>query len=83
MTLFKLLAGHQEVHGRLTCKSLRDMERVSPLLLAFVRDGSIFFALSVTTLLPHGSLSLTINSYAIDHLASISYGSAPPISFYN
>jgi len=46
MTLWKLVASHQEMHGKLTLKSLRKLDRVSPLLLAFARDGSIFFALS-------------------------------------
>jgi len=52
MTVWKLLANHQHLHGKLTWKTLHNLDNVSPLLLAFVRDGSIFFALaSVTTFL--------------------------------
>lgn len=48
MTLWKLFENHLRQHGKLTWKALRNMDHVSPLLLAFVRDGSIFFALYVT-----------------------------------
>lgn len=46
MTLWKLVENHQEVHGKLSWRMLRSMQSISPLLLAFVRDGSIFFALT-------------------------------------
>ena len=49
MTVWKLVENHQDLHGKLTWKSLRNMDSMPPLLLAFVRDGSIFFALSVNT----------------------------------
>jgi len=52
MTLWKLLENHQDVYGKFTWKSLRNMDNMSPLLFAFVRDGSVFFALaSVATFL--------------------------------
>jgi hypothetical protein len=47
MTLWKLLENHQDIYGKFTWKTWRDMDSVSPLLVAFVRDGSIFFALWV------------------------------------
>ncbi|KAF8240036.1 hypothetical protein L208DRAFT_1235133, partial [Tricholoma matsutake] len=45
MTLWKLFVENRELHDRLIWKNLRDMEAMEPLLLAFVRDGTIFFAL--------------------------------------
>ena len=47
MTLWKLVENHQLVYGKLVLKSLFTKDRVSPLLSAFVRDGSIFFTLYV------------------------------------
>jgi len=46
MTLKKLVECYQDVHGRLAWKSVNNVYGLSPLLLAFVRDGSIFFALT-------------------------------------
>jgi len=46
MTIWKLVENHQTVHGKLTWGSLREMREMPPLLLAFVRDGSVFFALT-------------------------------------
>jgi hypothetical protein len=48
MTLWKLVENHQRIHGKLTFKNMRTMGNISPLLLAFVRDGSVFFALYVS-----------------------------------
>lgn len=45
MTLWKLVENHQVVYGKLVLKSLFTKDRVSPLLSAFVRDGSVFFTL--------------------------------------
>jgi hypothetical protein len=47
MTLWKLVKNHQRIYGKLSWKNLRSTENISPLLFAFVRDGSIFFALYV------------------------------------
>jgi hypothetical protein len=47
MTLWKLVQNHQDIYGKLTFKNMRAMGSISPLLLAFVRDGSVFFALYV------------------------------------
>jgi len=48
MTLRKLVESHEGYHGKLSWRSLKpdDMENASPLVVAFVRDGTIFFALS-------------------------------------
>jgi len=42
MTLRKLVESHRDNHGKLSLRSFRDMESMSPLLVAFVRDGTIF-----------------------------------------
>jgi len=47
MTLWKLLQNHQNVYGKFTLESLFKVRTMSPLLFAFVRDGSIFFTLYV------------------------------------
>ena len=47
MTLWKLLENNQGWSAKVTWKSLCKIDAVPPLLLAFVRDGSIFFALCV------------------------------------
>ena len=47
MTVWKLVENHQDLYGKLAWESLYDMNSMSPLLLGFVRDGSIFFALFV------------------------------------
>jgi len=47
MTVWKLLENHRwGSQGKLTWRTLYDMGNVSPLLLAFMRDGSIFFAIA-------------------------------------
>jgi len=48
MTLWKLIQNHQRIYGKLTWKNLRTTGNISPLLFAFVRDGSFFFALAST-----------------------------------
>jgi len=48
MTLWKLFES-QRLYGKLNWKTLRDIKTISPVLLAFVRDGSIFFALYVNS----------------------------------
>jgi hypothetical protein len=51
MTLWKLVKNHQHIYGKLTLKNMRATGNrdISPLLLAFVYDGSVFFALYVST----------------------------------
>jgi len=52
MTLWKLVENHRRLGHKLIWKTLYNTDNISPLLLAFVRDGSIFFALgSIGTLL--------------------------------
>jgi len=54
MTLCKLLKNHKHIYGKLTLKNMRapGNRDISPLLLAFVRDGNIFFVLaSIATFL--------------------------------
>lgn len=46
MTVWKLVE-NQKIYGRLSWKNLRNLKAISPLLLAFVRGGSVFFALYV------------------------------------
>ncbi|PBK71707.1 hypothetical protein ARMSODRAFT_954532 [Armillaria solidipes] len=45
LTLWKLFQTHRSLNGSITLKKLRELESVSPLLMAFVTDGSVFFAL--------------------------------------
>ncbi|KIM36144.1 hypothetical protein M413DRAFT_31898 [Hebeloma cylindrosporum] len=45
MTLWKLFQ-NQKMFGDVSWTNLRDLKGMSPLLVAFVRDGSIFFALA-------------------------------------
>jgi len=84
LTLRKLVANYQSLYGKLTWKSFRDMNRMSPLLLAFTRDGSILFALTTlisflglcgTYFVVHGPMQaafmpwiLAVYSYAGAHL---------------
>ncbi|KAK0189773.1 hypothetical protein F5146DRAFT_1052478 [Armillaria mellea] len=45
LTLWRLFQTHRSLNGSITLKKLRELESVSPLLMAFVTDGSVFFAL--------------------------------------
>jgi len=68
MTLWKLVENHQVLHGKLTWRSLLDTDNMSPLLYAFVRDGSIFFALTFAN-----TLLKIITSYAVDKLTQTAF----------
>ncbi|KAK0201000.1 hypothetical protein DFS33DRAFT_1094532 [Desarmillaria ectypa] len=50
LTLWKLFQTHRSLNGSITLKNIRELESVSPLLMAFVTDGSIFFALIAAAL---------------------------------
>ncbi|KAK0437003.1 hypothetical protein EV421DRAFT_1083293 [Armillaria borealis] len=50
LTLWKLFQTHRSLNGSITLKKLRELESVSPLLMAFVTDGSVFFALIAAAL---------------------------------
>ena len=47
MTLWKVLEIYVVVYGQVTWKNFRTMEAMSPLMGAFIRDGSIFFVMFV------------------------------------
>jgi len=46
MTLWKLFENHQLLYGKFSLKVLHDLQSLSPLLVGFIRGGSIFFAIS-------------------------------------
>jgi len=46
MTVWKMIDRHRCLHGRLSWMTLHKMDNVSPILVVFVRDGSIFFAIA-------------------------------------
>ncbi|KAK0463100.1 uncharacterized protein EV420DRAFT_1639184 [Desarmillaria tabescens] len=50
LTLWKLFQTHRSLNGGITLKKMRELESVSPLLMAFVTDGSVFFALIAAAL---------------------------------
>lgn len=58
MTLWKLAETHQVLLGKVTWKSWRTIQTISPLMISFVRDGSIYFALYVNLFLPVNRLCL-------------------------
>ena len=68
MTVYKLVENHQTLYGQLNWKTLRNLEMVSPLLSAFVRDGSIFFALFVFYPGLSCSSELIVHTYYSEHL---------------
>jgi len=51
MTLWKLVTNYRDLYGGFTRKSLRNIDRMPALFVAFVRDGSIFFALTAANTL--------------------------------
>jgi len=83
MTVSKLVVDRQIVHGKCTWRTLRNMEGIPPLMLIFVRDGTIFFALTtawtllkiiaISVVSPHRLAGfslwvLAVNSYSAAHL---------------
>lgn len=52
MTLKKLVENIQKLYGKLTWKSYKNVGILSPLLVAFAHDGSMFFALCVYYVAP-------------------------------
>lgn len=50
LTLWKLFQTQRSLNGSFTLKKLRELDSVSPILMAFVTDGSVFFALIAAAL---------------------------------
>ncbi|KAK0236795.1 hypothetical protein EDD85DRAFT_952734 [Armillaria nabsnona] len=61
LTLWKLFQTHRSLNGSITLKKLRELESVSPLLMAFVTDGSVFFALIAAALVVGMIPSFAVN----------------------
>ena len=68
MTLFKLAADHQVVYDKLMWMSLCDLDTMSPLLVAFACDRSLFFALFVNDVV---SSIWSIDSQLGSHLRTV------------
>ncbi|PBK92598.1 hypothetical protein ARMGADRAFT_1080658 [Armillaria gallica] len=61
LTLWKLFQTHRSLNGSITLKKIRELESVSPLLMAFVTDGSVFFALIAAALVVGMIPSFAVN----------------------
>jgi len=46
LSLWKMFKDYEDQSGRLTWRRISDVKTLSPLLFAFVRDGSLYFALT-------------------------------------